>query len=458
MSNNEIKINLQNYDTHISVKPLDLSNSIDHIPAKVYKVSFDPDRGEIILIKDQDNFTTPDKVYGDLPKHERIIIDDFKTTEKSLGVILSGLKGSGKSLLAERISNHYIRLGLPVFYVVEKVPHELLKTVIRVAGPCVVYFDEFEKNYRCINGDDGVAESGDQAKMLSFFSDSNHKKVLFLITTNNKSFLSQFMLDRPSRFKYHIRHTNASELGIKELTDEFKLNVWQEKILTYFGHSLSYDGLLSIIKILIISKDITDFNEKISILNIAHPVRITVKEIYHKDGACLKVDDEEFTGIISTGYTDRHDRTSLTISTINGENKPTYSKVVEVDKIIDAFMTYDDICFGIPFLNSEIHFMLCLKSTEHSTAKGILDYSIQNYHHQPIVNGYNDSHRNLATALHGEEVTEDETPNTRGNIKIKGLHDVTRGMDNLFDDLFDDLRRNIDGKKGFSSPISGKHC
>lgn len=417
MSKDKVTIRLQDYDNHIGVKALDLSNTIDHIPARVYKVTHNPETGEIILIKDREKFDTVTKVYGNIKNHERTIIDDFKTTDKSLGVILSGWKGSGKSLLAERISNYYIKQGLPVFYVVDSVPHQLLKAVIKIAQPCVVFFDEFEKNYQCVRDDELNREVGEQVGMLSFFSDSDYKKVLFLITSNNSEHLSTFMINRPSRFKYHIRHSEPSEQGIQEIVKEFKLNVWQTKAIRRFSIQYGYDGLIQICKILKNSATIEDFNETISIYNIGTQIHIHIS-LSGLGPERLMFNGVPFTGGI-TGKL-QSDGNTTDIYFHDQTNSLVHTETVLLDSLVTKFL--EEPQYEILLSVGEG----TLKLVSHFTERDSPIFIVNNAHVKTVVNGYESTTDQFLKVVKGDALEAEETV-----VGIKSLldrKDSTNGL------------------------------
>lgn len=175
---------------------------LDHIPAKVYRIAFDNERGCVYLEPFVDKFTLPEKIYGDHHEIVSMIFNDYKKCTSSVGAMLVGKKGTGKSLMAEDLSNRAIAMGVPVIFIDDTVPIGAIRNVVETIGPCVVYFEEFGKMYSNYKGEED--RKNEQNPFLSFFSSRELKKVLFVINENDQEKLSDFILNRPQRFKYRI--------------------------------------------------------------------------------------------------------------------------------------------------------------------------------------------------------------------------------------------------------------
>ena len=125
-----------NHDTCISVRNLDLSQKIDHIPPHVYRTHIGEDG--LDLVKERSKFDVPTKTFGDHAKNRDAIFTDFINTPGTLGVMLTGMRGAGKSLLGEDLANRCIQADIPVLLVNQPLPAGLLKAVIEIIGPCAV--------------------------------------------------------------------------------------------------------------------------------------------------------------------------------------------------------------------------------------------------------------------------------------------------------------------------------
>ena len=71
-----------------------------NLPVGTYVVKVDPKGYYLETIE---NFTLPSKLYGDTLRHSERIFNTFRDRSGPTGVMLTGEKGSGKTLLAKAI-------------------------------------------------------------------------------------------------------------------------------------------------------------------------------------------------------------------------------------------------------------------------------------------------------------------------------------------------------------------
>ena len=173
-------------------------------------------------------FEFPFKVYGN---HDHItdrIRRAWGALDANLGVLLNGLKGTGKTVTAQRVANWAIDQGIPVLVVTNPIP--LTQVLERIEQPVVIIFDEFEKTHR--------QEEEQQALLtaLDGMARNSHKR-LFLFATNSKAVEDNF-LDRPSRIRYLWEFGRLSEDVIEELLDDIldpELSEMRAEIITYLN-------------------------------------------------------------------------------------------------------------------------------------------------------------------------------------------------------------------------------
>ena len=79
---------------------IDLKNKL---PAGIYTLDFSMKLG--LFLTTTPDFQVPTKVYGNTTRNSERIWKTFQARGKSTGVLLSGEKGSGKTLLAKDVAN-----------------------------------------------------------------------------------------------------------------------------------------------------------------------------------------------------------------------------------------------------------------------------------------------------------------------------------------------------------------
>jgi hypothetical protein len=234
---------------------------------------------------DKNLFQEPEKVFGNLKKRVEHVVTRYDSSDKSLGVLLTGNKGSGKSLFTAIVANKFIKeKNLPVILINEKYTGPKLNDFINTIGECVIMFDEFGKVY-------GHQE---QSKLLTMFDGLMSTKRMILVTENETRMINEFIINRPGRFMYHFKYTKLDEETVEEYCDYMGV---PEKIkreihlLRKTTTEFSMDTLSAIVSEYKLFGG--DFKELISILNIS-----TNKSSVYKLSLVKYVDDEtkeEFT-------------------------------------------------------------------------------------------------------------------------------------------------------------------
>lgn len=212
------------------------------IPAGVWQVKWDGNRGEFFLTQ-QDPMTLPEKTYGTTNKRADKILKTFMSRSgRNTGVLLTGNKGSGKTLLTKETCIKAMKIGLPVLVISDAfVGTTFFEYMNGITQPCVVLIDEFEKVYR---------REEEQNGLLSLLDGTGANNKLFLLTSNSEN-VSEFLLSRPSRLFYHWRYGKLEE---EVLVGYCKDNLKDEKhiknLTTLWGISsdMSFDVLQSIVE------------------------------------------------------------------------------------------------------------------------------------------------------------------------------------------------------------------
>lgn len=132
----------------------------------------------------------------------------FVKGQKNLGIILNGLKGTGKTIAAKVLSNI---MGLPV--VIVSNPEEGLQNFIQsLCFECIVMIDEAEKTFK------------DNQEILLKMIDGvyNETRKLYILTTN-KLTIDENLLGRPGRIRYIKQFGNLTAKAVNDyITDNLE--------------------------------------------------------------------------------------------------------------------------------------------------------------------------------------------------------------------------------------------
>ena len=181
----------------------------DYLPAGNYTIKSDM-QGNLFL-EHIDSFEIKGKRYGDLDRNCDRIITTFMSRSASTGVMLTGEKGSGKSLLAKALSIQTATMGIPTIVINQPWTGDKFNQLIQsIEQPCVVLFDEFEKVY----------SSDDQEAMLTLLDGVFPSKKLFVITCNDKWRVDSHMRNRPGRIFYMLDYKGLTQDFIIEYCED----------------------------------------------------------------------------------------------------------------------------------------------------------------------------------------------------------------------------------------------
>lgn len=241
----------------------DSLKTYDTLPVGVYTIRFSQFKG-FYLEQHAPMEVKESKIYGVHQEKVDKVLSSFDAFNRSLGVILSGDKGIGKSMFARLLSIDANKKGLPLILVEEYIPG-IASFIEEIEQEVVVLFDEFDKTFA--NG--GGGDKDPQATLLGLFDGISQGKKLFVITCNELRMLNDYLINRPGRFHYHFRFEYPSAEEIKE----YLLDKLDDK---YYGQidpvvafsrkvDLNYDCLRAIAFELNLG---TPFEEAIKDLNI----------------------------------------------------------------------------------------------------------------------------------------------------------------------------------------------
>jgi SpoVK/Ycf46/Vps4 family AAA+-type ATPase len=183
----------------------DITKQIKELPVAVYTLNRSMFGFYLTRIEDQFEFSH--KLYGLETSLIDRIIRTWNGTNKNLGVLLNGLKGTGKTVTSKVICNE---LNLPVILVnMNPEGGGIPEFLNEIEQDVIVFIDEYEKIF------------GADAELLTVMDGvltSEYRK-LFLLTTNN-THINENLLQRPSRIRYHKTFKDLALSIIEEIIDD----------------------------------------------------------------------------------------------------------------------------------------------------------------------------------------------------------------------------------------------
>jgi hypothetical protein len=221
------------------------------------------------------------QVYGHRLEQVDRIYKMYNHVDHSIGVILAGDKGIGKTLFSRLLASRAHEQNMPVIII--DVDYEgLASYLMDIDQPCLVLFDEFEKVF------DSRNQSG-QSELLPLFDGLSSAKHINVVTTNEMNSLSAYMINRPGRFHYNIQFDYPTPeeitLYMKDNIPESSYSEIENIIDLARKFPLNYDYLRAI------SEEITVFGcslkEAVKDMNIIPDRILSLFEydVYLKDGS-----------------------------------------------------------------------------------------------------------------------------------------------------------------------------
>ena len=187
----------------------------DLTPGMVYNIKVDS-YTRAVSLEETTPFSMPSKVYC-TSRDKRFIdkvLNSYKLSENGFtGVMLSGLKGSGKTIMAKSIANES---NLPIINIDKSVRPWALKVLVELLGDTNIcfMFDELDK----------LLEDYDDSALLQILDGADTKgKHMILFTCNNEECISEYLIDRCSRIRYWRKFGEISPSLIMEMLND-KLN------------------------------------------------------------------------------------------------------------------------------------------------------------------------------------------------------------------------------------------
>lgn len=180
-----------------------------------------------------ENFTVPPKIYGEANDYPELIFERAFTDRsgKVTTAVLSGIKGSGKTLTAKQASILGLAAGMPTFIINN--PYcgdsftEFLQDLNKQVGPFILLIDEFEKIY---------TEQEQLNALLTLLDGTATLNMLVLLTMNSTldEARFEFFKNRPGRTYFNIYFPPCSDDVIREYCADHLEDVEKTEMIVAF--------------------------------------------------------------------------------------------------------------------------------------------------------------------------------------------------------------------------------
>jgi SpoVK/Ycf46/Vps4 family AAA+-type ATPase len=193
----------------------EVTSQLDKLPVAIYKLQYNELVGKFYLTRISEKFEFSYKLYNIETDFVTRVKKTWDNTDGNMGILLNGIKGTGKTVTAELICNN---MNQPVIII--PTPYKGLTNFLNeLQQDCTIFIDEYDKIFDKYSNSlltvmDGVLKT--------------NSRLLFLLTSNNQ-WLEQNMTQRPSRIRYIKQYGDLPLETIIEVVDDMLIHKHHRK-------------------------------------------------------------------------------------------------------------------------------------------------------------------------------------------------------------------------------------
>lgn len=337
-----------------------------------------------------EDLVAPAKIYGDVSTLvDRFIVtfEDRQALHKNTGIMLSGIKGSGKTLSGILLSQRLLKKGVITVLINRPVTGDKFNAFMAsITQPALFLFDEFEKNFT----------NRDQQRLLTLFSGVIQGSKLFCLMVNDRNRIEDNFNDRPDRIYYNLHFPDLSNKALEEYLKD-ALHDYKESVLKDFrdlrqtGTLLSFDMVRALVEEMNrFSTDVFDAAKYIVTPQVAKSDQFKLtatKEGYAPYTAKFNSSIEMIKSGVSistiTGRSDRYLPYAPKPAEKSEEEKANEAKAKEFEKLVvatelnrDDLVESNDVMKNFVFVKDDIKFEFSIDNANqaHSSSPGRVFY------------------------------------------------------------------------------------
>lgn len=209
-----MKVEFHQSGLKVHVSSFRTETKFDMLPPNLYTIKHSEVLGFYLEIVAEE-VKLPDKLYGPVLSRAERIISTYDSREVSTGVLATGDRGSGKTLLALLVANKMLAKKLPVIQIQNAYDGGEFVDFVNKLGNCMLIFDEYSKMYgnKARRGEEEVPST---VSMLELLDGVKKEKRLVMVMDNSYYKLDEYFKNRPGRLFYHFSYTKLDALTIKD--------------------------------------------------------------------------------------------------------------------------------------------------------------------------------------------------------------------------------------------------